>query len=90
MFGIILAVVALILCTITSIDDAANGKPIGAVIFGLLAIMNLYILVVDIKKYKSDEPKTYIEKNVVEYHIDSTITINQADTTKTYTITYLK
>jgi len=91
MFGIILAAVAAVLCFIACISDFIMDKPGVGIAMGLLALMNIYILITNIQKY--NEPKELhreqIEK-VVKYDIDSTTVINGTDTTKTYTITYWK
>ena len=43
-----------------------------------------------IKRYDDKAPKTHVIENVVEYKIDSVININVTDTSKVYTITYIK
>ena len=91
MFGIILAAVAAVLCFIACIGDFIMDKPGVGIAMGLLAIMNIYILFIDIKKY--NEPKELHREQieeVVKYDIDSTTVINGLDTTKTYTIYYYK
>ena len=91
MFGIILAAVAAVLCFIACIGDFIMGKPGVGFAMGLLVLMNIYILIVDIKKY--NEPKELHREQieeVVKDDIDSTTVINGLDTTKTYTIYYYK
>jgi hypothetical protein len=91
MFGIILACVAAVICILACLNDIAQEKIGGSLFFALLAVLNVYILVVDIKKYKNpDEYETHIVHNVEGYSVDSTMTINGTDTTKTYTLTYWK
>jgi len=91
MFGIILACVAAVICILACLNNIAQEKIGGSLFFALLAVLNVYILCVDIKKYKNpNEVETHIVKNIEGYQIDSTLTINGVDTTKTYTITYWK
>ena len=91
MFGIILAAVALVLCTLTAINDLVRDHFGGALVFGLLAALNLVILIFDINEYKKkDQPQVHVVKEVKEYYVDSTTVINGADTTKTYILTYIK
>lgn len=91
MFGIILAAVAAVLCGAACIIDFIMEKPGIGIVMGLLALMNIYILIIDIQKY--NEPKELHREQieeVVKYDIDSTTVINGLDTTKTYTIYYYK
>ena len=93
MFGIILAIVAIVCCGLALIIDLATKRIGWAIVMGISVILNAYILKIDIEKYhakQNHEFETTIVKNVVGYNIDSTLTINGADTTKTYTITYWK
>ena len=91
MFGIVVAIIAIICCLLVVLNAIAQERLGTALLFFLLLILNVYILVVDIKKYRNpDEYETHIVHNVEGYSIDSTMTINGVDTTKTYTITYWK
>ena len=91
MFGIIIAVVATVLCGITCLINAIEKNFMLAFLFGLLSLLNLIILIDDIQKY--NEPKelhrSQIE-DVVKYDVDTITTISGRDTTKTYTIYYYK
>ncbi len=91
-FIIILAVIAIITSLISSIMNARVGN-FGISLFMLLLVgLNTYILITYINRLNNpqDEVETYVVKNVKEYYVDSTVVINGVDTTKTYTITYLK
>lgn len=91
-FIIILAVIAIIVCFISSIMNARIGNYGISFLMALLVGLNTYILILNINRLNNpqDEVETYVVKNVKEYYVDSTTVINGADTTKTYTITYLK
>ena len=54
----------------------------------LLIILNAVLLKTNIDTL--NKPETFIVDEIKEYYVDSTLVINGADTTKTYTITYLK
>ena len=91
MFVIILAAVVAVFCFVACINEFIMHKPGVGIVLGLLALMNIFILIIDIKKY--NEPKKLHREQieeVVKYDIDSTIVINGLDTTKTYTIYYYK
>ena len=91
MFGIILACVAIVLCILACLNNIVQEKIGGSLFFALLVILNVYILYIDIKKYNNpDAVETHIVHNVEGYSVDSTMTINGTDTTKTYTLTYWK
>jgi len=91
MFGLILALIAVICCTAASIMDFVNEQYGLGILFAFLAILNGIFLVEDIKKLNAPKElhREQIE-NVVKYDIDSTTVINGIDTTKTYTIYYYK
>ena len=91
-FGIILAVLAIILCFSAACVSASNGHFGLSLFMAFLVGLNVYILVDDIKILNNPqhEVETHVVKNIKEYYVDSTTVINGADTTKTYTITYIK
>ena len=91
MTGIILAIVAIICFTIVFIDSVTNSNISGAISTLLLIFLNVCLLKLNIDKYiESQETRTTIIKDIKEFSVDSTITISDADTTKTYTLTYWK
>ena len=92
-FGIVLAIVAIVACSISVVLCLINQEFGGAFFMMILAILNVFILVNDIDKYKAKkngEVERKTVENVIGYSIDSTTVINGVDTTKTYTITYWK
>ena len=91
-FVIILAALAIVSCFISAIVNAREGNFGSFLLMAILVGLNTYILITNINRLNNpqDEVETHVVKNVKEYYVDSTIVINGADTTKTYTITYLK
>ena len=89
--GIILAIVAIICCSIAFIISVANSDIIGAIIMLLLVCVNAVLLKFNLDEYnKPQEVQTTIVKDIQGFSVDSTLTISGADTTKTYTLTYWK
>ena len=89
--GIILAVVAIICCSIAFIINVANSDVLGTIIMLLLIFLNAFLLKLNIDKYnESQEIQTTIVKDIQGFSVDSTLTISGVDTTKTYTLTYWK
>lgn len=89
--GIILAVVAIICCSIAFIIDIIHYDGSNAIYMLLLVFLNIFLLNYHIDKYnESQEIKTTIVKDIKEFSVDSTLTISGADTTKTYILTYWK
>ena len=89
--GIILAIVAIICCSIAFIISVISSDVSGAIGMLLLVFLNVFLLKCNIDKYnESQEIKTTIVKDIKEFSVDSTLTISGADTTKTYTLTYWK
>ena len=89
--GIILAIVAIICCSIAFIIDVIHSDAPSAIGMILLVFLNIFLLNYHIDKYnESQEIKTTIVKDIKEFSVDSTLTISGADTTKTYTLTYWK
>jgi len=91
--GIILAIAGMIFCITTVIIHLYNGEWGGAFCMSMLFLLNCFLLGANIDKQeniKSGKLKTEIVKDVVKYQVDSTIIINGSDTTKTYTLRYLK
>ena len=89
--GIILAVVAIICCSIAFIISVISSDVSGAIGMLLLVFLNVFLLKCNIDKYnESQEIKTTIVKDIKEFSVDSTLTISGADTTKTYILTYWK
>ncbi len=92
-FRIILAIVAIIFCfgaafTNFMTEDIGPGLALFA-----LGLLNIYLLKDAINDYhakENNEPATTVVNDVAGYKVDSTIVINAADTTKTYTVTYWK
>lgn len=92
-FIIILAVIAIIICFISSIANARVGNYGISLLMAILVGLNTYILITNINELNNPQEenvKTYVVKDIKEYYVDSTVVINGVDTTKTYTITYLK
>lgn len=89
---IILAALAVITCFISAIVNAYVGNYGVSFLMAILVGLNTYILITNINRLNNpqDEVETHVVKNVKEYYVDSTLVINGADTTKTYTITYIK
>ena len=93
MVAIIIAAVAVILCSIASAMWASSGNVVTSIAFGTLAIINMIILGKDINDYVNEKNggiRTTVVHDVVDYNIDSTITIKGSDTTKTYVLTYIQ
>ena len=91
--AIIISIVAAIFCIVSIYVNLREGDYGAVVFFGFLAILNILIGMYNVGRYnakKNSETETFTIKNVIEYHIDSTITITGADTTKTYILTYTK
>jgi hypothetical protein len=92
-FRIILAIVAIVLCSGAAITQFATenfGQGLALLVLGLFNICILKDSVDDFHAKESGEPASTVVNDVVGYKIDSTIIINNADTTKTYTVTYWK
>jgi hypothetical protein len=91
LFLTILAAVAAIFCLVAMIRDIIDGDLGGTILFFGLFLLNVFCLINDIDTLRNpDKVETTVVKNVVGYQVDSTMTINGADTTKTYTLTYWK
>lgn len=90
MFGIILSLVAALLCALSCGIHIYDKKPIGAAFFAFLSILNLVFFFLNLVNYNSNEIERHEIENVIRYDIDSTTTISGKDTTKTYTIYYYK
>ena len=89
--GIILAIVAIICCSIAFIISIIYSDVSGAIGMLLLVFLNVFILKLNLDRHnKSQEIQTTIVKDIQGFSIDSTLTISGADTTKTYTLTYWK
>lgn len=89
--GIILAVVAIICCSIAFIIDIIHYDGSNAIYMLLFVFLNIFLLNYHINKHnESQEIKTTIVKDIKEFSVDSTLTISGADTTKTYILTYWK
>lgn len=89
--GIILAVVAIICCSIAFIISVIRSDVSGAIGMLLLIFLNAFILKLNLDIHnESQEIQTTIVKDIQGFSIDSTLTISGVDTTKTYTLTYWK
>ena len=89
--GIILAIVAIICCSIVFIIDVTHSDAPSAIGMILLVFINIFILKYNLDEYnKPQEVQTTVVKDIQGFSVDSTLTISGADTTKTYTITYWK
>ena len=88
MTGIILNIIAIVCCLIALIIDVIRGDVGWSIIMVLLIIFNAVLLKTNIDTL--NKPETIIVDEIKEYYVDSTLVINGTDTTKTYTITYLK
>ena len=90
-FGIILAIVAIICCSIALIFDIIHYDGSNAIYMLLFVFLNIFILKYNLDEYnKPQEIQTTIVKDIQGFSIDSTLTISGADTTKTYILTYWK
>ena len=89
--GIILAIVAIICCSIAFIISVIRSDVSGSIGMLLLIFLNAFILKLNLDRHnKSQEIQTTIVKDIQGFSVDSTLTISGADTTKTYTLTYWK
>lgn len=89
--GIILAIVAIICCSIAFIINVICSDVSGAIGMLLLIFLNAFMLKLNLDIHnESQEIQTTIVKDIQGFSIDSTLTISGADTTKTYTLTYWK
>ena len=89
--GIILAIVAIICCSIAFIIDIIHYDGSNAIYMLLFIFLNAFLLKCNIDKYNEpQEIQTIIVKDIKEFSVDSTLTISGVDTTKTYTLTYWK
>ena len=89
--GIILAIVAIICCSIAFIINVICSNVSGAIGMLLLIFLNAFMLKLNLDIHnESQEIQTTIVKDIQGFSIDSTLTISGADTTKTYTLTYWK
>ena len=89
--GIILAIVAIICCSISFIIDVIHSDAPSAIGMILLVFLNIFILKYNLDEYnKPQEIQTTVVKDIQGFSVDSTLTISGADTTKTYTLTYWK
>ena len=78
MFVIILSLVAALLCALSCGTHIHDKKPVGAVFFGFLSIVNLVFFFLNLTNYNSNEIEKHEIKNVTRYDIDSTMTISRA------------
>ena len=91
--AIIIAIIAILCCGASTILGIILKKPGQIIIFGLLTIMNVFILIDDLQDYRAKqngEYKTTVVTDVVGFSADTITVINGADTTRTYTLTYWK
>ena len=90
-FGVILAIVAIICCSIGFIICVIESDKKGAIGMFLLVCVNVFMMIVNLHIHNEpQEIQTTIVKDIQEFSVDSTITISGADTTKTYILTYWK
>lgn len=87
--AIIAAFIAVIVCLVCAVLSFIADEYVSGVFMAILVVLNTLLMSKNIARY-NDEPQISVEENVVEYKVDSTITINGADTLKTYKITYIK
>ena len=89
--GIILAIIAIICCSIAFFIDVIHSDAPSAIGMILLVFINIFILKYNLDEYnKPQEVQTTVVKDIQGFSVDSTLTISGADTTKTYTLTYWK
>ena len=89
--GIILAIVAIICCSIAFIISVIRSDVSGSIGMLLLVFLNVFMLKLNLDRHnKSQEIQTTIVKDIQGFSVDSTLTISGADTTKTYILTYWK
>lgn len=90
---IIFAVLTIVLCCVAAIAQFVMenfGHGLALLVLGILNLYPLKDAINDSHTKEKNEPVSTVVSDVVEYRIDSTITINNADTTKAYIITYWK
>lgn len=89
--GIILAIVAIICCSIVFIIDVIHSDAPSAIVMLLLVCIDVFLLKYNLDEYNEpQEIQTTVVKDIQGFSVDSTLTISGADTTKTYTLTYWK
>ena len=89
--GIVLAIVAIICFSIAFIIDIIHYDGSKAIYMLLFVFLNIFLLNYNLDRHnESQEIKTTIVKDIQGFSVDSTLTISDADTTKTYTLTYWK
>ena len=92
MAAIYINIIAIIFCLMALIIDIINDKPGWIIVMILLLILNVTLLIRNIEDYNNsknpDNVVTTVVYDVKGYQVDSTITINGTDTTKTYILTY--
>ena len=88
---IILAILAIILCfggAIAQFIDENIAHGLALLVLGVFNVFLLEDAVNDSHAKENNEPIATVVSDVAGYKVDSTIVINAADTTKTYTVTY--
>lgn len=88
---IILAILAIIFCfggAIAQFVSENIGYGLALLALGVFNIFLLEDAINDSRAKENNEPIATVVSDVAGYKVDSTIVINAADTTKTYTVTY--
>ena len=89
--GIILAIVAIICCSIVFIIDVIHSDTPSAIGMILLVFLNIFILKYNLDEYnKPQEIQPTVVKDIQGFSVDTALTISGTDTIKTYTLTYWK
>lgn len=88
--AIFISVIAAIILLLSAVlSFIAKEYVMGFCMLILLGI-DVFLMVLCVRKYNNESPKAHVIEDVVEYKIDSITTIAGSDTTKVYTITYVK
>lgn len=88
MTGIIISLIALVMCLLATVTEYKIGSSGGTIGFGTLSIVNAIVLTANIISYATRNDVKTID-NVKNYYVDSTVVVNGTDTTKTYKIMFV-
>ena len=84
---VIISFIVFIFCVAMVFVSIAKDELSGVIVFFILTIISAFIVRYHIEKFKLNHG---VVENVIEYQIDSTLVIKGGDTTKVYTIGYIK
>lgn len=86
----VLSIILIIICTLFLIIDIITEHYGLAALMAFCVLLNIFSLKNEIHKRDPNYVETHIVKDVKGYDIDTIKTINGADTTQTYVLTYWK